>query len=232
STLAVVNLLKENLPRFQDALPPDVRVTYEFDQSYYVTRSIHNLATEGLLGALLTGLMMLIFLADWRSALVVVVSIPLSVLVAILGLWLTGQTINLMTLGGLALSVGILVDEATVVIENIHTHLAKGKPKARAALDATREALVPVLLAMLCILAVFIPSFFMTGSTRAMFVPLALAVGFAMVASYFLSITLVPIMSAQLLKEHPAAHGTTKPSSRFSFENVRTRYGLLLKNLL
>jgi multidrug efflux pump subunit AcrB len=232
STLAVVNLLKENLPRFQDVLPADVKITYEFDQSYYVTRSIHNLAVEGALGALLTGLMMLVFLADWRSALVVVISIPLSVLVAILGLWLTNQTINLMTLGGLALSVGILVDEATVVIENIHTHLARGKPKARAVLDATREALVPVLLAMLCILAVFIPSFFMTGSTRAMFVPLALAVGFAMVASYFLSITLVPILSAQLLKEHPATHGTTKPSPRFGFENIRTRYGLVLQNLL
>ncbi len=231
STLAVVDLLRENLPRFQQVLPPDVRITYEFDQSHYVTRSIHNLAVEGALGALLTGLMMLIFLADWRSALVVVVSIPLSVLVAILGLWLTNQTINLMTLGGLALSVGILVDEATVVIENIHTHLAKGKPKARAALDATREALVPVLLAMLCILAVFIPSFFMTGSTRAMFVPLALAVGFAMVASYVLSITLVPIMSAHLLKEHPGSHGTTKPPSRFSFENVKAWYGSLLENL-
>jgi multidrug efflux pump subunit AcrB len=231
STLAVVQRLKENLPRFQDALPGDVKISYEFDQSYFVTRSIHNLALEGLLGALLTGLMMLLFLADWRSALVVVISIPLSVLVAILGLWLSNQTINLMTLGGLALSVGILVDEATVVIENIHTHLALGKPKARAALDATREALVPVLLAMLCILAVFIPSFFMTGPTRAMFVPLALAVGFAMVGSYFLSITLVPILSVHLIKEHPP-RDPGKPASRFGFEAVRNLYGKVLERLM
>src|SRR5439155_3826733 len=202
STLAVVNLFKENLPRFQAAMPDDVRVTYEFDQSYYVTRSIQNLAFEGLLGALLTGLMALLFLRDWRSALVVVVTIPLSVLFAIMGLWMSKQTINLMTLGGLALSVGILVDEATVVIENIHTHRARGKPVARAAFDATKEALLPGLLAMLCILAVFTPSFFMTGATRAMFIPLALAVGFAMIGSYVLSVTVVPILSAGLLKDH------------------------------
>jgi len=231
STLAVVNLLKENLPRFQNALPPDVRITYEFDQSFYVTRSIQNLTVEGLLGAVLTGLMALLFLGDWRSALIVMITIPLSILVAVMGLWLTNQTINLMTLGGLALSVGILVDEATVVIENIHTHLALGKTRARAALEATREALIPVLLAMLCILAVFIPSFFMTGSTRAMFVPLALSVGFAMVAAYFLSITLVPILATRMMREQ-GSHDLSKPHSRFSFETIRGAYAGVVRVFL
>ena len=231
STLEVVNHLKETLPRFQAAVPPDVRISYEFDQSYFVTRSINNLAVEGLLGALLTGLMALLFLQDWRSALVVVISIPLSILIAIMGLWLTNQTINLMTLGGLALSVGILVDEATVVIENIHTHQARGKPVARAVYDATKEALIPGLLAMLCILAVFTPSFFMTGATRAMFIPLALAVGFAMIGSYVLSVTVVPILSAWLFKDHHPAPREAKPS-RVSFAHVQSGYGSLLGVLL
>lgn len=232
STLEVVNRLKENLPRFQAAVPQDVKIAYEFDQSYFVTRSIHNLAVEGILGALLTGLMALLFLQDWRSALVVVISIPLSILVAIMGLWLTNQTINLMTLGGLALSVGILVDEATVVIENIHTHQARGKPTARAVYDATKEALIPGLLAMLCILAVFTPSFFMTGATRAMFVPMALSVGFAMIGSYILSVTIVPILSTWLLKQH---HRPAKPAqkrSRISFAHVQSGYGSLLTQFL
>jgi len=227
STLEVVNRLKENLPRFQASVPPDVKITYEFDQSYFVTRSIHNLAVEGMLGALLTGLMALLFLQDWRSALVVVVSIPLSILVAILGLWLTNQTINLMTLGGLALSVGILVDEATVVIENIHTHQARGKPTARAVYDATKEALIPGLLAMLCILAVFTPSFFMTGATRALFVPMALSVGFAMIGSYILSVTIVPILSTWLFKDYHAKPVPEKPLW-LTFNHVRHGYGRLL----
>jgi multidrug efflux pump subunit AcrB len=227
STLEVVTRLKENLPRFQAAVPSDVKISYEFDQSYFVTRSIHNLAVEGMLGALLTGLMALLFLQDWRSALVVVISIPLSILVAIMGLWLTNQTINLMTLGGLALSVGILVDEATVVIENIHTHQARGKPTARAVYDATKEALIPGLLAMLCILAVFTPSFFMSGATRAMFVPMALSVGFAMIGSYILSVTLVPILSVWLLKGGHHAKPAV-PTKRISFAHVQVGYGSLL----
>jgi CzcA family heavy metal efflux pump len=232
STLEVVNRLKENLPKFQAAVPSDVKITYEFDQSYFVTRSIHNLTVEGILGALLTGLMALLFLQDWRSALVVVISIPLSILVAIMGLWLTNQTINLMTLGGLALSVGILVDEATVVIENIHTHQARGKPTARAVYDATKEALIPGLLAMLCILAVFTPSFFMTGATKAMFVPMALSVGFAMIGSYILSVTIVPILSTWLLKGHHHKPAPTARSSRVSFANFQSGYGRLLSFLL
>src|SRR5207248_1854415 len=177
STLSVVNLVRKNIPKFQSVLPEDVKVRYEFDQSPYVTRAINGLVKEGLLGAVLTGLMVLLFLRDWRSALIVVLNIPLSLLAAAFALWITGRTINLMTLGGLALAVGILVDEATVTIENIHTHLAGGKSVARAALDATSETALPRLLAMLCILAVFTPALFMSGATKALFLPLSLAVG-------------------------------------------------------
>jgi multidrug efflux pump subunit AcrB len=207
STLSVVNLVKANLAKFQSVLPPDVKVSYEFDQSPYVTRAIGGLVLEGALGAVLTGLMVLLFLQDWRSALIVVVNIPLSLMGSVLALWLTRQTINIMTLGGLALAVGILVDEATVCIENIHTHLVRGRPIARAALDATTETTVPRLLAMLCILAIFSPTLFMAGAAKAMFLPLSLAVGFAMVTSYFLSGTLVPIVSVWLLR--PAAESSS-----------------------
>lgn len=195
STLSVVKLVKENIPKFQSVLPDDVKVSYQFDQSPYVTRAIGDLIKEGVLGAALTGLMVLLFLRDWRSAFIVVLNIPLALLGAICALWISKQNINLMTLGGLALSVGILVDEATVAIENIHAHLARGQSLARAALDATSETALPRLLAMLCILAVFIPAFFMVGAGRALFVPLALSVGFSMVASFILSSTLVPILS-------------------------------------
>ena len=200
STLAVVNLVKENLPKFQGVLPDDVKVSYEFDQSPVVIRAIKDLAREGGLGAILAGLMVLLFLRDWRSAFIVIINIPLSLLVATVALSLTGQTINLMTLGGLALAVGILVDEATVTVENIHTHLAGGAGIARAALDATVETAVLRLLAMLCIVAVFIPAFFMTGAAKALFAPLALAVGFSMLASYLLSSTLVPVLSVWILR--------------------------------
>ncbi len=208
STLAVVNLVKQNLPRFQNAVPADVKVSYEFDQSPYVSRAIAGLTMEGALGAVLTGLMILLFLRDWRSALIVVVNIPLSLLAAVFALWLCHQTINIMTLGGLALAVGILVDEATVSIENIHTHLTRGRSIARAALDATVETTGPRLLAMLCILAMFAPTFFMVGAARALFLPLSLAVGFSMIASYLLSSTLVPILSVWVLRGHEQAAGT------------------------
>src|SRR5712672_3581282 len=136
STLSVVNLVKQNIPRFQSVVPPDVKVSYEFDQSPYVTRAIGGLTLEGGLGAVLTGVMILLFLRDWRTALVVVLNIPLALLAGVLGLWLTKQTVNIMTLGGLALAVGVLVDEATVTIENIHAHLGRGRPIALAAYDA------------------------------------------------------------------------------------------------
>jgi multidrug efflux pump subunit AcrB len=155
-----------------------------------------------MLGALLTGLMVLLFLRDWRSATIVVVTIPFALLAAVVALWGAGQTINIMTLGGLALAVGILVDEATVAIENIHTHLASGAPVARGVLDASGEVVVPRFLAMLSVVAVFVPSFFMTGVSQSLFVPLSLAVGFSMIASFFLSSSLVPVLSVWLLAKH------------------------------
>jgi multidrug efflux pump subunit AcrB len=220
STLSVVNLVKANLDKFQAALPPGVKVRYVFDQSPYVTRAIWGLSQEGLLGAVLTGLMVLLFLRDWRSALIIVLNIPISLLAAALALWASGQTVNLMTLGGLALAVGILVDEATVTIENIHTHLAAGQPLARAARDATTETIGPRLLAMLSILAVFIPTLFMRGAAHNLFVPLALAVGFSMVGSYLLSSTLVPVLSIWVLR---TKHGE-RESSRGTFDRIRDRY--------
>ena len=217
STLSVVNLVKQNLGRFQSVLPPDVKVSYEFDQSPCVTRAIGSLTLEGALGAVLTGLMILLFLRDWRSAFIVVINIPLSLMSAVLVLWITKQTVNIMTLGGLALAVGILVDEATVCIENIHVHLARGETPARAALEATKETAGPRLLAMLCILAMFTPALFMVGAAKAMFLPLSLAVGFSMVASYLLSSTLVPILSVWVLRDHEqAASGRKAGESRFA----------------
>jgi multidrug efflux pump subunit AcrB len=220
STLSVVSLVKESLPKFQAVLPPGVKVSYEFDQSPYVTRAILGLTEEGALGAVLTGLMVLLFLRDWRSAVVVVVNIPLSILAAAIALWAIGQTVNLMTLGGLALAVGILVDEATVVIENVHSHLGRGSPLREAAFEGTAETVVPNFLAMLCILAVFIAAFFMQGAAHNLFIPLAMAVGFAMIASYLLSTTLVPVLLIWVLRaeqQHEAA-GDSR------FDRFRDRY--------
>jgi multidrug efflux pump subunit AcrB len=220
STLSVVNLVKQNIPKFQAVLPPGVKVSYEFDQSPFVVRAIVGLVEEGLLGAVLTGLMILLFLRDWRSALVVVVNIPLAILAATIALWVSGQTVNLMTLGGLALAVGILVDEATVVIENVHSHLGRGAALANASHDGTIETRVPGFLAMLCILAVFVSAFFMQGAAHNLFIPLALAVGFAMVASYVLSSTLVPVLLIWVLRTSHAPL-ETGPSR---FDRFRDRY--------
>ena len=183
STLTVVNALKAAMPRMQDALPQDVHLRYVFDQSPYVTRAMWGVGGEGLLGALLTGLMVLVFLRDWRSVLVVVLNIPLALMGALTALWVTGQTINIMTLGGLALAVGILVDEATVEVENIHAQMGRTGSVAVAVRRGNSETAVPRLLAMLCILAVFVPMFFMEGAIRNMFMPLSLAVSFSMITS-------------------------------------------------
>ena len=207
STLAVVSEVKANLGRFQALVPDDIAVSYELDQSSNVAAALRSVLTEALLGALLTGLMVLVFLRDWRSAAIVVVTIPFALLAAVVALWGAGQTINIMTLGGLALAVGILVDEATVAIENIHTHLARGTPVARAVLDASGEVVVPRLLAMLSVVAVFVPSFFMTGVSRSLFVPLSLAVGFSMIASFLLASSLVPVLSVWWLGGRTPAHG-------------------------
>ncbi|GAB2538828.1 efflux RND transporter permease subunit [Spirosoma aerophilum] len=202
STMSVVNALKAKLPEMKALLPDDVQLSYEFDQSKYVTQAVHSLAVEGGLGAILTGLMVLLFLGDWRSSLIVILTIPVSILTAILLLNLTGQTINIMTLSGLALAIGILVDQATVVIENIHQHLEMGKPKARAILDACREMSFPLLLITLCILAVFAPAFLMNGVPRGMFLPLSLSVGFSIIVSYILSQVFVPVVANWWLKNH------------------------------
>ncbi|UHG93771.1 efflux RND transporter permease subunit [Spirosoma oryzicola] len=205
STMSVVNALKARLPEMKALLPDDVQLTYEFDQSVYVTQAVHSLAVEGGLGAILTGLMVLLFLGDWRSSLIVILTIPVSILSAILLLNLTGQTINIMTLSGLALAIGILVDQATVVIENIHQHLEMGKAKARAILDACQEMSFPLLLITLCILAVFAPAFLMNGVPRGMFLPLSLSVGFSIIASYILSQVFVPVVANWWLKQHDHA---------------------------
>src|SRR3954464_7305959 len=201
STLAVIRRVKASMPEFRKAIPEDVDVRLEFDQSGYVAAAIRNLATEGLLGALLTGLMVLLFLRDWRSALIVVMNIPFALFAAVICLWAMGQTINIMTLGGLALAVGVLVDEATVEIENIHTRMLPGVSRARAVLEACSRTAMARLLSMFCILAVFVPSFFMVGVGRQLFVPLSLAVAFSMIASYLLSSSLVPVFSVWLMKE-------------------------------
>ena len=199
STLSVVSEVKANLGRFQALVPDDITVSYQLDQSGNVSAALQSVLREALLGALLIGLMVLLFLRDWRSSAIVVITIPFALVAAVVALWGAGQTINIMTLGGLALAVGILVDEATVAIENIHTHLARGAPVARGVLDASGEVVVPRLLAMLSVVAVFVPSFFMTGVSRSLFVPLSLAVGFAMIASFLLSSSLVPVLSVWLL---------------------------------
>lgn len=200
STWDVVQSIKKALPDMQAAIPDDIKVSYEFDQSGYVINSLRSLLFESLLGTLLTGLMVGLFLRDLRSAIVVVINIPLSLLTAMIALFLSGQTINIMTLGGLALAVGILVDESTVTMENIHHHLEMGKSTARAIWDACREIAVPKLLILLSILAVFVPALFMSGVPRSMFLPLSLAVGFAMIASFLLSQTLVPVLANRLIK--------------------------------
>ena len=231
STLSVVNLVKQNLPRFQSVVPADVKVSYEFDQSPYVTRAIAGLTLEGALGALLTGLMVLLFLRDWRSALIVVITIPLALMGAVLALWTTKQTVNIMTLGGLALAIGILVDMSTVVIENIHTHLGRRKAVVRSVVDSGQEVALPLLIAMLCVLAVFVPSFFMVGAAKAMFLPLSLAVGFSMIASYLLSSTLVPILSVWVLRGHEqAAEGQPKVEGQFA--KFQRRYAGLAQKVV
>jgi len=225
STLSVINAVKANLPKWQEELPKDIKVTLELDQSPVVTGALWGVGIEALLGAGLTGLMVLLFLRDWRSVIVVVLTIPLALLGAVIGLWLTGNTLNLMTLGGLALAVGILIDEATVAVENIHSQLRSSRSVARAVRNGIVETAVPRLLALFCILAVFVPAAFMEGAAQALFVPLALAVMFAMTTSYLLSSTFVPVLSIWLLR-HVGAHRASKPPL------LQRLYGYTLKPLL
>jgi multidrug efflux pump subunit AcrB len=224
STVSVVNNVKAALSSMQAVLPDDIKVSFEFDQSPTVTNAVKSLATEGALGAVLTGLMVLLFLRDWRSVIVVVLNIPFALCGAVVALWLTGQTINLMTLGGLALAIGILVDESTVEVENIHHQMEGTGSVARAVRRGNQQTAVPRLLAMLCVLAVFIPSFFMQGAAQALFVPLSLAVGFAMVSSYLLSSTFVPVLSTWLLRHHHHRPGVGE-HRRSLLDHGREAYG-------
>ncbi|MGN6398227.1 MAG: efflux RND transporter permease subunit [Mucilaginibacter sp.] len=203
STWDVVQNLKKAIPRFQALLPPDVKLSFVFDQSVYVINAVKSLAEEGAIGAVLTGLMVLLFLGDKRGALIVILTIPTCVISGIFFLYLFHQTINIMTLSGLSLAIGILVDESTVTIENIHQHFDMGKPKALAIWDACKEIAFPKLLILFCILAVFAPAFTMGGIPGALFLPLSLAIGFSMIVSYLLAQTFVPIMANWIMKnEH------------------------------
>ena len=231
STLTVVQEVRQNLARFQSLVPEDIKITYEFDQSAYVRSALMSVLREAIIGALLTGLTLLLFLRDWRSSLIVVITIPFALLTAVVLLKLTGQTINIMTLGGLALAVGVLVDEGTVLLENIHVHLDNGENVARAVFLASREVAVPRLLAMLCVMAVFIPSFFMTGPAQSLFLPLSLAVGFAMGASYLLSSSLVPVLANWMLKSKTEDE-KGKPHVEGSFDRFRHRFERMLQRAM
>jgi multidrug efflux pump subunit AcrB len=238
STITVVNEVRQNIERFQSLIPQDIKITYEFDQSQYVRAALLSVLREGLIGAGLTGVMILLFLGDWRSSVIVVITIPFALLMAVVLLRLTGQTINIMTLGGLALAVGVLVDEGTVLMENIHVHLAQGEKKAQAVLAASREVAVPRLLAMLSVLAVFLPSFFMTGPAQSLFVPLSLAVGFSMGTSYLLSSSLVPVLANWILQQEKTGAEQPKagpPSDEHPteerFERFRKRFQDVLERI-
>jgi multidrug efflux pump subunit AcrB len=232
STLKVVDNLKAAIPMLKAALPEDVDVKYVFDQSGYIERSLANLVHEGILGALLTGLMVFLFLRDARGSLIVVLTIPIAILSAVIMLFMFGQTINVMTLSGLALAIGILVDEATVTIENIHQHFEMEKPKQRAILDALVEISIPKLLILFCILAVLIPSFMMEGIPRDMFMPLSMAVAFAMIASFIVSQTFVPIMANWLMRpELFHHHKISLHKKRLTlFEKFKRRYLILIRH--
>ena len=217
STWEVVQNLKKAIPRFQAQLPPDVKLSYVFDQSTYVINSVKNLLSEGAIGAILTGLMVLLFLGDLRGAAIVILTIPICVISGVLFLNLCHQTVNIMTLSGLSLAIGILVDESTVTIENIHQHLALGKPKSLAIWDACREIAFSKLLILFCILAVFAPAFSMGGIPGSLFLPLSLAIGFSMITSYLMAQTFVPVMANWMMKGHRKKGGQTFASDDEEF---------------
>ncbi|HEY4321548.1 MAG TPA: efflux RND transporter permease subunit [Gemmatimonadales bacterium] len=238
STLNIVDQVKKMVPKLRDLMPSDVTLTLLGDQSIFVRATISGVLREGVLAALLTAVMILVFLGSWRSTVIVAVSIPLSVLVSVICLWAAGQTLNVMTLGGLALAVGILVDDATVSIENIHRNMEQGKPLRAAIIDGAEQIAVPAFISTLSICIVFLPIFALSGSAGALFRPLAMAVVFAMAASYFFSRTLVPTMADYMLPVHAAGHagGITPPGlfrrliARFdaAFEAFRGGYHALL----
>jgi multidrug efflux pump subunit AcrB len=238
STLDIIAGIKQKVIDVRNTLPDALRIGFIGDQGVFVRSAISGVAYEGVIAALLTSVMILLFLGSWRSTLIIAVSIPLSVLGAIAMLWALGETLNIMTLGGLALAVGILVDEATVTIENINWHLEHDKPVETAIMDGANQIVVPAFVSLLCICIVFVPMFFLTGVARFLFVPMAEAVMFAMVWSFILSRTLVPTMAKYLLHQHVGHEGepppTRNPLVRFQrrfeagFEHVRAYYRDLL----
>jgi multidrug efflux pump subunit AcrB len=239
STLSVVGGVRQLLPRIATTLPPELKMTPIGDQSIFVRASITGVVREAVIAAALTGLMILLFLGSWRSTLIIAVSIPLSILTSVIILSFLGETINIMTLGGLALAVGILVDDATVTIENIERYLEDGHPLHDAILDGAAQIAVPALVSTLCICIVFLPMFFLTGVARYLFVPLAEAVVFAMLASYLLSRTLVPTLAMYLLKVHdhnaiPSRNFLARFQRGFErgFERLRGGYHAMLTRLV
>ena len=237
STLDIVDNLKAMLPVVAQQLPPDVKIATLFDQSLFVTAAIHGVVAEAAIAALLTALMVLLFLGNWRSTLIIGLTIPLSILASILALFALGETLNIMTLGGLALSVGILVDQAIVTIENIERHMHEGRPLLEAIEVGAGEIGTPAFVSTLCICIVFVPMFFLSGVARFLFVPLAEAVVFAMIASYFLSRSLVPTLVMLMMGGHQAG-GAPGPLQRVylafdrQFERLRRGYATLLSVLL
>src|ERR1700731_777501 len=239
STLDIVKDLLDLLPRVQQILPKDLKIVPLFDQSTFVGAAISGVVREAVIAACLTAVLILVFLGNWRSTCIIAVSIPLSILSSIIALYITGETLNIMTLGGLALAVGILVDDATVTIENIERHLHLGSDLHKAILDGAGEIAVPALVSTLCICIVFVPMFFLTGVARYLFAPLAEAVVFAMLASYVLSRTLVPTL-VMLLMDHTPPHADAPVSllqrvyRAFDarFERLRTGYNGILAAVL
>ncbi|MCA8107476.1 efflux RND transporter permease subunit [Burkholderia semiarida] len=241
STLKVVSDLKALLPKVIPTLPEGLAITPLFDQSVFVNAAVQGVIHEALIAAVLTAMMILLFLGNWRSTLIIAISIPLSIFTSLIALSALGETINIMTLGGLALAVGILVDDATVTIENIERHLHLGTNLHDAILEGAGEIAVPALVSTLCICIVFVPMFFLTGVARFLFVPLAEAVVFAMLASYVLSRTLVPTLAMLLFRPQQASTGPGPSTSRFArihhafnhaFERLRAWYIVLLSILL
>jgi CzcA family heavy metal efflux pump len=234
STISVVEGIRDMLPRVEQTLPPELKIQPLADQSIFVKSAVSGVVREALIAACLTALMILVFLGSWRSTLIIAVSIPLSILTSLIILSMLGQTINIMTLGGLALAVGILVDDATVEIENIERNLAQGKEIKRAILDGASQIAVPAFVSTLCICIVFLPMFFLAGVSKYLFVPLAEAVVFAMLPSYFFSRTVVPTLAMYLLKANEHTAGSRGFFSRLrrsferGFERLRLSYQLLL----
>ncbi|WP_186062404.1 efflux RND transporter permease subunit [Burkholderia gladioli] len=243
STLAIISGIKQHVEQGKAGWPQNLQIAPIGDQSLFVTAAISGVAREGVIAAVLTSLMILLFLGSWRSTLIIATSIPLAVLGSIITLSALGETLNIMTLGGLALAVGILVDDATVTIENINWHLEQGKQVEPAILDGAAQIVTPAFVSLLCICIVFVPMFFLQGIARFLFVPMAEAVMFAMISSFILSRTLVPTMAKYLLKPHAHAEGghgaerapSRNPLVRFQrgfearFERVRSRYRALLE---